>query len=270
MEFVSMKKILVTGTAGYIGSQLLPMVRAHYQNAEIFTCDVRDNMDYKDITGQEFDLVFHFGAVSIIMDSFKMADKMMAINALNLIGFFQNNKVKRFIFPSTGAIYGDRDTPAKEEDANWVGCISPYAQSKYVAESIIRQMCPNHLITRFGNVYGGNYNPRVEMLAFSHFKQDDPIVLYGGRQTRDFIHVNEICRAVIAGADRDICGTFNLANGVPVLIRDVAQQFATQRGVRIEFREQRKGDVSYIVLDVAKAREAGLLPQEPFVNDYNS
>ena len=263
-------KILVTGTTGYIGSQLLPMIQYHYRNATILTCDVRDNLDYKDIAGQEFDLVFHFGAVSIIMDSFRMADKMMAINALNLIDFFQNNNIKRFIFPSTGAIYGDRDTPAKEEEANWLGCISPYAQSKYIAEGIIRRMCPNHLITRFGNVYGGNYTSRVERLAFTHFQQDDPIVLHGGRQTRDFIHVTEICKAVIAGADRPVRGTFNLANGVPVLIRDVAQQFARKRGVKIEFKEQRKGDVSYIVLDVEKARQAGLLPNKPFLNDYNS
>lgn len=265
-----MKKILVTGTSGYIGSHLLPMIKEYYEDAEIMTCDTRAGMDYKDIKGHSFDVVYHLGAISTIMNSFELADRMMEINALNLIPFFQNNSVGKIIFSSTGAIYGNRERPVKEEEANWTGCISPYAQSKYVAEGIIRRMCPNHIITRFGNVYGANNDPRVEMLAIAHFKNDNPIVLHGGGQTRDFIHVNEICKAWIRGAESNIVGTFNLANGQPVFIKDLAEMYSKDRGVPIVYKEHRKGDVVYVVLDVTKAREAGLLPKEPFVNDYHS
>ncbi len=265
-----MKRILVTGTSGYIGNHLLPMVKEHYEGADIITCDVRAGQDFKNIMGYGFDIVFHLGAISTIMDSFELADKMMEVNALNLIPFFQNNDIGRFVFSSTGAIYGNRERPVREDEANWTGCISPYAQTKYVAEGIIRRMCPNHTITRFGNVYGANNDPRVEMLAITHFKKDNPIVLHGGGQTRDFIHVNEVCKAWIRAADKGINGTFNLANGQPVLIKDLAEMYSTERGVPIVYKEHRKGDVVYVVLDVTKARRAGLLPPEPFVNDYRS
>jgi nucleoside-diphosphate-sugar epimerase len=263
--------ILVTGSRGYIGTRLTTLVRGAFPEAYVETCDIKKGRDYAVLHGGTYDIVFHLGAISTIMDSFERADEMMATNALNLIPFFQNNVVKKMIFSSTGAIYGNMERPMREDEVKWTKCLSPYAQTKYVAEGIIRRMCPNHVIARFGNVFGGDYGPREEWLSLTHFMYDDPIVLYGGTQTRDFVHIDVICKALIDAARRpEIVGTFNLANGEPVRLEDIAIQFSKDRGVPIVYKEHRVGDAVYVVLDITKAREAGLLPKEPPVNDYRS
>ena len=263
--------ILITGSGGYIGTRLLEMVCKEFPHAAIFDCDTKNKQDYARTRGYTFDVVFHLGAISTIMDSFARADEMMETNALNLIPFFQNNIVKKIIFSSTGAIYGNMTHPMKEDEAKWMDCLCPYAQTKYVAEGIIRRMCPNHMIARFGNVFGGDYGPREEWLAPTHFMRDNPIVLYGGEQIRDFVHVDIVCKALIEAARRpDVVGTFNIANGEPVRLADVANLFSESRHVPIVYEKHRDGDASYVVLDVTKAREAGLIPKEPPANDYRS
>ena len=257
--------ILITGSAGYIGTRLTTLVCDAFPDVRVTTCDVKYGYsDYADLQHNDFDIVFHLGAISTIMDSFARADEMMATNALNLIPFFQNNKVGKFIFSSTGAIYGNMTHPMKEDEAKWMDCISPYAQTKYVAEGIIRRMCLNHVIARFGNVYGGDYGPREEWLAPTHFMKDDPIVVYGGSQIRDFVHVDVVCNALIKAALRpDVIGTFNIADGIGTPLVQVAELYSQRRKVPIVYKEHRQGDAVYVVLDVTKARDFYLIPKEP-------
>jgi len=96
-------------------------------------------------------------------------------------------------------------------------------------------------------------------------------MVYDGTQIRDFVHVDVICKALIDAACRpEIVGTFNLANGEPVRIDDIAGLFSKIRNVPIVYEPRRNGEAMFVVLDIAKAREAGLLPMEPPVNDYES
>ena len=264
-------RILVTGSSGYIGTRLLAMVKEAFAGADIIACDKKNGHDYVDLKDFGFDIVFHLGAISTIMDSFARADEMMKVNALNLITFFRNNKVKKFVFSSTGAIYGEMKRPMCEDEAKWMDCLCPYAQTKYVAEGIIRQMCPNHVIARFGNVFGGDYGPREEWRAPTHFMHDDPIILYGGEQVRDFIHIDTICDALIlASMRRNIIGTYNLANGEGAKLRDIARMFSERRDVTVIREPAREGEANYVVLDVTKARMHGLLPKKAPKNDYFS
>lgn len=265
-----MKRILITGSSGYVGSHLLSRVANYYPNVEICVCDTKQGQSYEYLEDHNFDFVFHLGAMSIIGGSAGLADKMMDANALDLIDFFQNNRVGKFIFSSTGALYGERNTPATEDDAHWSCCLNPYSQSKYIAEGIIRRMCPNHIIARFGNVFGGVIPKRDEILALTHFKNDNPIVVFGGDQTRDFVHVDTICEALIQAAQSSLTGTFNLANGVSVRLGDIAEEFGQKRGVPVIYKPARQEDVMHTVLDSTKARDARFLPQEIQVNDYNS
>jgi nucleoside-diphosphate-sugar epimerase len=263
--------ILVTGSSGYIGTRLGWHLREAYPHDNIFRLDTKQGFDYAEFQQAELDVVFHLGAISTIMDSFARADEMMAVNALNLIPFLQNNVIKKFLFTSTGAIYGNMSHPMKEDEAKWMDCLCPYAQSKYVAEGITRRLCPNHVIFRLGNVFGGDYTPRKEWLAPRHFMEDNPIVLYGGEQIRDFIHVDVVCNALIKAAqDPEITGTFNIARGEGVRLEDLARAFSVQRGVKLIYEPHRTGDANYVVFDVTKAKEAGLIPKELPPNDYRS
>jgi nucleoside-diphosphate-sugar epimerase len=260
--------ILLTGSAGYIGTRLGEHLRDEYNGHNIFRIDRKNGHDYAEFRHAYLDVVFHLGAISTIIHSFDRADEIMAVNALNLIPFLESNRIGKFIFASSASIYGEMTKPMSEDEARWTDCLTPYAQSKYLAEGIIRRMCPNHAIFRFGNVFGGNYSPRKEWLAPTHFANDNPIVVYGGTQIRDFIHIDLISKALIKAAKEPITGTFNLASGVPVYLVDIAKQFSMKRGVPIVYEPQRKGESMFVVLDVTKAREAGLLPLEPPENDY--
>ncbi len=263
-------KILITGAQGYIGTRLQEYVRHAYEGDEIIYCDKKTNWDYSAIQGNSFDVVFHLGAISTIMDSFDRADEMMEVNAFNLIPFLTKNAIGKLIFTSTGAIYGNCAHPMKEEEAKWMDCLSPYAQSKYVAEGIIRKLQPNHVITRLGNVFGGDYSPREEWLAPTHFMRDNPIVVYGGEQVRDFIHLDSVCWALVeASLDKKVVGTYNIARGEGQLLKQIAEQFARERKVPIEYQPHRVGDAKYVVLDVTKATACGLLHDCPPPNDYH-
>lgn len=264
-------KILITGAAGYIGTKLIEYVRHAYEEDELVLADTKDGgLDYADFEQESFDVVFHLGAISTIMDSFARADEMMEVNALNLIPFLTNNKIGKLVFTSTGAIYGNMTHPMKEDEAKWMDCLSPYAQSKYVAEGIIRKLQPNHVICRLGNVFGGDYSPREEWLSITHFMKDDPIVVYGGEQVRDFVHIDSVCWALVeASLDKKVVGTYNIARGEGQLLKQIAEQFARERKVPIEYQPHRVGDAKMVVLDVTKAMNAGLLHECPPPNDYH-
>ena len=250
--------ILVTGNKGYIGSHLLYHVSR--LKTTIYYRDLKDGMgmDFGTMSGYFFDTVIHLGAHASVTQSLLDPDECLENNAFKLIPFLQNNKIGKFIFTSTGgAIYGDK-LNAKEEDATWAGCISPYGQSKYLAEKIIRRMHPNHCILRLGNVWGGQDSNRLELAMHAHFKKDNPIVVYGGTQIRDFVHVETVCKAIMKVIELDVTGTFNIGGGQR-RIDDIAREYAVGRNVAIEYRPARQGEIDQVSLDITKAQKTGLL-----------
>ena len=248
-------KVLITGDKGYIGSHLAPMFPG-YQS-----CDLKDDKDYRYAFRDEYwDVLIHLAASVSVTESFLKPFEYWDNNALGLGKFFATNYAKRVIFVSTGgAMYGN-NLGAKEEEAEYRLCLSPYAQSKFIAEQIVREEREdNHCILRLANVYGGNHSIRGEAAVHSHFERDNPIVVYGGNQTRDFIHIDDVCKAIHRAATSDVVDTFNIGSGVETPIIDVATDYSTQRGVPVSFQPARPGEVQHISLDITEAKEAGLL-----------
>lgn len=242
---------LVTGHRGYIGSRFF---RPGWMG-----CDLKEGHDFQDIRQGSFRAVIHLAAWVSVIDSFERPGEYLDNNCFKILRFLRNNRVDRFVLVSTGgAMYGNTRL-ATEDDAAWGNCMSPYAQSKYLAEEIVRETCPNHIILRLGNVYGGDYSVRGEASVHAHFQQDHPIVVYGGRQTRDFIHVDQVCGALLRSMDEGATGTFNIGSGVETKILDLAGSFSRQRGVPVEIQPARPGEVDYISLDISKAIACKLL-----------
>jgi len=251
------RSILLTGDAGYIGSHLTPLLlerESIFRNADIARGD-----DFGDIRGESFDVVIHLAAHSSVTKSLANPDECLDNNAFKLIPFLRNNDIGKLVFTSTGgAIYGEKHF-AKEEDASWSGCISPYGQSKYLAEQIIRRLHPNHTILRLGNVYGGDDEGRLELAAHARFRKDNPIVVYGGEQTRDFIHVDVVCEAILAAVYSDVVGTFNIGSGFETRVTDLAETEGRVRCVPVRYAKARPGEIVNVSLDITKAQKAGLL-----------
>ena len=243
--------ILITGDKGYIGTHLTRVFAHSYDG-----CDISTGRDYRAITDTWWDIVIHLAASVSVTESFKRPMEYFDNNALGISRFLSRNRCRRFILVSTGgAMYGDA-VLAKEEDAAWAKCQSPYAQSKFLAESIVSQH-PGHIILRLGNVYGGDMTIRGEANCHSHFAQDNPIRVYGGTQTRDFIHVDVVCealnRAMTIGT-----GVYNIGSGQESSVKSIAEDYARERGVDIEYCPSRE-EVERISLDITRAKSEGLL-----------
>lgn len=260
-------KTLVTGAAGYIGTHLVEkMKEAGGAFVPTGVCDLQfGSHDFTTIAGQEYDFVVHLAADASIIRSIENPNGVLDNNGFKLIPFLKNNRIGKLVFMSTGgAIYGERTTPAKEEEATWAGIVSPYAQSKYIGEQIIRAMQPNHVILRLGNVFGGNDEIRKEPSALTCFKHDDPIVVYGGKQTRDFVSVYTVCNAIIRSLlFEHVRGTFNIGTGKTSVIGEIAKTYGKERSVNVLYRPMRTAEINDVALDVSKAIKAGILDHFP-------
>ena len=253
--------IFITGASGYIGKHFIKyLLDRATPDLRFMQCDIKDQgRDFALISGAKFDTVVHFAAHSSVTQSLRDPDECLDNNALKLIPFLTNNRIGKFIFMSTGgAIYGNR-LNAKESDASWNGCISPYGQSKLLAEKIIRRLQPNHVILRLGNVYGGNDSDRLELAMHARFKKDDPIVVYGGDQIRDFVHVDVVCEAIFRVIHGGAEGTYNIGSGVGTKVMDIAFEFATRRNVPVEGKLSRTGEIDKVSLNIHRAQREGLL-----------
>lgn len=245
-------KILITGHRGYIGSHLFPLLDAA-------GCDLQDGRDFSDIRGQQFDVVIHLAAIASVMQSIHFPEKCFETNVSKLAAFIQNNRINKLVFASTGgALYGNKHR-AREEDASWKGCISPYGQSKYLAEQVIQQMHSNYAILRLANVMGGDDMHRSDALAHRHFREDNPIVVYGGSQIRDFVPIDNVCQAIVRAANSAITGIFNIGSDTETRVSDVAEKFSKERNVPLLYESSRVGEVEIISLDSTQAKKVGLL-----------
>ncbi len=252
--------IFVTGASGYIGQHFVKyLLDRSTSDLRFLQCDIKGGQDFALVSGAKFGTVVHFAAHSSVIQSLLDPDECLDNNALKLIPFLTNNKIGKFIFMSTGgAIYGNR-LNAKEGNASWKGCISPYGQSKLLAERIIRRLHPNHVILRLGNVYGGNDSDRLELAMHARFKKDDPIVVYGGDQIRDFVHVDVVCEAIFRAIHGDTEGTYNIGSGKGTRIMDIAKTISKKRGVPMGIHPARTGEIDYVSLNIGRAQREGLL-----------
>lgn len=251
--------MLITGDLGYIGTHL----RTMFPDAE--GCDIKRGQDYRDINGREFDVVVHLAAWVSVIGSLRTGAALAYFqnNAVGLVNFLTRNRVERLIFLSTCALYGNAHL-AHEADATWEHCLNPYSQSKLLAENTIHTYHPldSHVILRLGNVYGGSYAARGEAAVHANFETANPIVVYGGNQTRDFVHIGTVCQAIRAAVQGEMMGTYNIGSGRETRIGELADHYSLTRGVPIQYLPPRSGETEYISLNCDRARRDGLIQDE--------
>jgi UDP-glucose 4-epimerase len=286
----SCRYVLVTGGAGFIGSHLVPRL------LELgYAVTVLDNLSTgklenlqgvlehpkfvfkrRDITDEALrnevfegiDSVIHLAALVDISAS--VADPLQN-HQVNVNGTFNllyaaiKNKVRKFVFSSSTAVYGDaKKLPIKEDLA--VSPISPYAASKVAGEAYCKAFSNcyglNTTVLRFFNVYG----PRNEKSPYSgvitKFLQqalkDETLTIFGdGEQTRDFINVNDIVEALVLAleAKGEAGDTFNICTGMPISINKLIEevQVATERDLQVIHAPARQGEIRFSYGDPSKA-----------------
>ena len=290
------KTILITGGAGFIGSHLAGELAK--ENEVIIIDDLstgrlenirelrqRENVNFikgsitdYDLLKENFkdiDFVFHLAALASVPESIKdpMTSNSVNINGtLNMLMAARENEIKKVIFTSSCAVYGDTEIiPVPETSA--LNPKSPYAVAKLTGEyycNVFRDLFNLPVISlRYFNVYGPRQNPLSEYAAvvpkfISNVMKDKPPIIYGdGFQTRDFVFVKDVVRANIFAALSKESGSFNIGSGVSTSIVGLAETIIRVHGKDIEpvHKEPREGEIRNSRADISKAQALGYAPE---------
>tara|TARA_X000001036_G_scaffold194774_1_gene183637 strand:- start:2482 stop:3432 length:951 start_codon:yes stop_codon:yes gene_type:complete len=285
-ESEKMDRVLVTGGSGFIGSNVIEELMKSFKvvnldlkpskNSEIeqMIGDIRDK-ELVDKAVENCDIVIHLAAQVSVPLSIDYPQKTFDINVQgtqNIIDAAHKFGIKRLIIASSAAVYGEvSDLPLKEESAGQ--CLSPYAQSKWENETQImlaREKGLEAVALRFFNVYGpgqskdGTYAAVIPKFVEMLTTGKQPIVHGDGLQSRDFIHVKDLVRAIESLLE---CNwklvddhTYNLASQSQTTILELIELINSSI-VKItpnfniaepNFEQSRKGDIIHSYADISK------------------
>lgn len=287
-------KILVTGGSGFIGSHIVE----HYQGKaeEIRVLDnlrtgYRRNLDGlqctfiegsvtdRDIVReavQGVDYIFHMAALVSVPESMAKPGECVDINVHGLLNVLEEAAaagVKKLVFASSAAIYGDNPTVPKLETM-FPEPKSPYAITKLDGEYYLNMFrCEGRLETaaiRFFNVFGPRQDPKGAYAAavpifIEKAVKGEAITVYGdGEQTRDFIYVKDIVGALSFAVETPgVTGVFNAGYGGQITINTLASQIIENAGTssKVLHAPERPGDVKHSRASAEKLLAAGWKPK---------
>ena len=296
-----MKHILITGGAGFIGSNtvqyalklgLKVTVLDSFENAavsrdflaklgvNILEIDIQDRQSLEQLNDQ-FDAIIHLAAQVSVPKSIQDPLRNQAVNVdgtEHVLQLAQRNDVKRFIFASSSAVYGDCKTMPLEE--GYSGELqSPYAQSKLDIERKIdakfKEGC-EFVSLRFFNVYGpnqrldSNYGAVVPIFIDLLSRGIHPTIYGTGQQSRDFVHVHDVARLLVDLATNKwpnpSQSIYNVGTGKAVTVIELASHIhkLTGSGSSFEptFQSEREGDIERSVASiVAIENDLGWKPE---------
>jgi UDP-glucose 4-epimerase len=285
-------RAVVTGGAGFIGSHVVDALLARGDEVHLLddlSRGSRDNVadaarlyeaDIRRDAGSVFaearpHVCFHLAAQIDVRVSVEQPDHDADVNVVGTIRVLESAREHgtKVVFSSTGgAIYGECDRPAREEDPRRP--LAPYGVSKLAAEEYIaaynRLYGPGHVSLRFGNVYGPRQDPHGEAGVVSIFMSalrdgKTPRIYGDGTQTRDYVFVTDVVAATVAAADQD-GGVFNVGTGSETSVLELYDEVQRVSGIQREAEQAdpRPGELQRSVLDPSLAqRELGWQAERP-------
>jgi len=283
-------KVLITGGAGFIGHHLalylsslgydvlcvdnlfrsspevIKTLRRYRIN--LIVADVLD-INSLDVIMSRFkpDVVIHTAALVSVEESMREPEEYFRYNVLgtlNTVRVSTNNNVSKFIYLSSAAVYGDPiKLPVSEEHP--LSPKSPYGLSKLLGEEVVklyyRMYGLEYIILRLFNVYGPRQflNPYSGVITkfIDRVSKGLPPIIYGdGTQTRDFIHVLDVCRVIQSCINtRKVNEVYNIGSGKPLSINELANIIIRISGLELRpiYESLRPGDIRHSYADISKA-----------------
>jgi nucleoside-diphosphate-sugar epimerase len=277
------KKALVTGGAGFIGSNLAKLLLS--KNYEVFILDDFSSGYHENLVNLEItllkenlininkigripsiDVVFHLAASVGRQKSidFPIEDsKTNIIATIELLNFVQKNKIPKIVYSSSAAIYGELQSNIIDE-GHPIYPDSPYGVSKLAAEKMIFAYSQIYnfdaVAFRYFNIYGINQRfdkyGNVIPIFVNLINQGKQINIYGdGNQTRDFLNVRDVVTAnLIAAETKGFRGYYNLGSGSSITINHLVNLLESIYGkvIKRNYLPKRVGDVKHCKANISK------------------
>jgi UDP-glucose 4-epimerase len=292
----SFTKVLVTGGCGFIGSNLIELLRDR-EDCQIAVLDNESTGSLRDIAdfGVQFvrgsiedpaavaealrgvDLVVHLAADTRVIDSIAAPEVNFRTNVagtFNLLCRMKDAGVRRIVNASTGgAILGEVEPPVHEGMA--ASPLAPYGASKLAAEGYCSAFAGAYgfsaMSLRFSNVYGPRSYHKGSVVAhfFKRILEGRELVVFGdGSQTRDYVFVGDLCEGILSAMKSGLSGVYQLGTGIPTTIDELISQMKAALGdefaIAVRHEDFRPGELRRTWCDIEKARAAfGYNPQTP-------
>ncbi len=290
------KKVLITGGAGFIGSNLaeelaegnqvvilddlstgrMENIRGLLENNNVrFIKGSTTDFNLLRQSFRDVDYVFHQAAIPGVPASVKdpVTSNIVNINGtLNVFVAARDNGVRKVVCASSCAVYGDTEVIPTAETAQ-LNPKSPYAVTKLAGEyycSVFNEVYNMPSVSlRYFNVYGPRQDPGSEYAAvipkfITRALAGEPLVIYGdGLQTRDFVFVRDVVKANIMAAENRETGVFNIGSGEAITVNELASVIVKLCGKNLEMMhiEPREGDIMHSQASIEKAGRIGYKPE---------
>ena len=304
---------LITGGAGFIGSSLakklvdnghevtviddLSMGKKENLDTEkvyFIKGDIRDNELMEQVFERtQFDYVFLLAAIASVADSIQRPIETHEVNLdanLNILKLIKEkqNDIKRVVFASSAAVYGDEPTLPKKENSQ-IKPLSPYAIDKFASEQFV--LLYNNLygvpasVVRFFNVYGMNQNPEspysgVLSIITDKFKQklagkDAVFNVYGdGNQERDFVFIEDVIQALMLVSESESSrgNVYNVGTGIATSLNRIIEIYNDyfKISMKLNYLPSRDGDIRYSYADISSLQNLGYVPIYSIVKGIHS
>lgn len=288
------KRIIVTGGAGFIGSNLCDFLlkeghevvcidnfddyydpKIKWQNIscaltkpnyKLIEADINDiNNIQTQLTGK-FDAIIHLAAKAGVRYSLKYPvgyEDSNVKGTLKVLELAVQNKIRQFVFASSSSIYGNAPIPFSE-DFKDLNPISPYAQTKLFSEKTGLEFSENYDINfvalRFFSVYGPRLRPDLVMnkIVDSIYQKSEFKIYGNGKASRDYTYVDDIIAGIMQAVDykNSKFEIFNLGNGNPIKLTEIISMFEEKIGerVNISYVNSIKGESDITCADNSKAK----------------
>lgn len=277
------KEVIVTGGLGFIGSHIADELmdrnkvtiidnkstgkvenikNPNHENLEIIEGDLNDLDLSKILSGKDY--VFHLAAMASVplsVDKPVECNKNNVTATVKLLEASKDNNIKKIVFSSSAAVYGDNSNMPLKESEN-LNPTSPYAASKASCELYIKSFTEayglNGVALRYFNVFGprqdknSQYASVIPNFISAILENKQPVIYGDGEQTRDFVFVKDIVNANIKAAESNYNGVVNVASGKKLSINKLYEIIKKTLNTDIEpkYLPERQGDIKHSLADV--------------------
>ena len=263
------KKILITGIYGFLGTHLAERLQFDNEIIGINQSNQNKNFELPDIKiiegdisnkntlesiNTDIDLIFHFGSpTSVVLfkeDPIKYFDN--TINGMkNILEFAKINSIKKLIYPSSGSVYANNSPP---HDENVIPKPSnKYGIAKVECENLAKKYVDevNSIGLRIFAAYGPgeekkqNLSSVINLFLNDVLKNNVPVIFGDGKQTRDFIYIEDVVTGILNSAELSQQGIINIGSGISTSFNQIIEKISVQTGKEINPQYVKK-ELSYI------------------------